>query len=128
MMINAILLIDDDADDSELFFDALQEVAPGIRFHRAPDGLGGLAFLAEADLRPDLIMLDINMPRMDGWECLGRLKSLPATAAIPVIMYSTSSLQREKELAEKLGAAGFITKPETFSGIKNMIRNILGSL
>src|SRR5882757_6709540 len=90
------LLADDDADDKTLFCEALAEIDPGIVCHTAADGKEALAILSRRQSRkPDIIFLDINMPVMDGWQCLGKLKENSEHRNIPVIMYSTSSYQRD---------------------------------
>lgn len=106
------LLVDDDADDAALFCEALGMVGPDLKFYRAENGLGLFDVLSEH--RPDVIFLDINMPKMGGWECLKRLKSSSEYDKIPVIMYSTSSANKDIDKAYNSGAALFITKPEDF--------------
>lgn len=118
------LLIDDDADDSELFREALQETDPSIPLHCAENGEEALKLLKEID-KPDIIFLDINMPRMNGWECLKKLKSSSEYKQIPVIMYSTSSHQREVDIAIDLGALSFFTKPHSYSELKNMVKGVI---
>lgn len=124
-MIKSIFLIDDDTDDAELFEETLQEINPDISFKRAKDGCHAIEILEEKDYIPDLIFLDINMPRMDGWECLGKLKSKENHKDIPVIMYTTSSHQRDKEIAVKLGAINFISKPTNLKELKTILNTIL---
>lgn len=118
------LLIDDDADDSELFREALEETDPQITLLCAGNGEEALKRLKEPPL-PSLIFLDINMPRMNGWECLKRLKQIPEYKCIPVIMYSTSSHQREIDIAVDLGALSFFTKPHSYSELRKMINQIV---
>jgi chemosensory pili system protein ChpA (sensor histidine kinase/response regulator) len=64
-----------------------------------------------AQFIPDLVLLDVNMPQMDGWQLLKALKSSPATSTIPVIMCTERNLIREIEEAGALGADGYILKP-----------------
>lgn len=121
-----ILLIDDDRDDTELFREALQDVSPASGFQGFDDGNEAIRALTTQRVPlPDLIFLDINMPAVSGWECLRRFKKTEALAAIPVIMYTTSTLPREKEIAQDLGAAGFITKPTDFKMLKRIVQTIL---
>lgn len=121
------LLIDDDADDSELFREALSEVDTDIVLYCAVNGEEALKRLKEIP-QPSLLFLDINMPRMNGWECLKRLKASDEYKAIPVIMYSTSSNQREIDIAIDLGALSFITKPHSYSALRNMMRDIVDKI
>lgn len=125
-MIKKILLIDDDTDDLEMFSEALSEVDPSVKCIQAIDCFIALELL-EKKAEPDLIFLDINMPRMNGWECLSKLKNTEEYKNIPVIMYSTSSHQKEKETASELGASDFISKPHNYIDLKNMIRNVIAT-
>lgn len=123
----SFLLIDDDADDSELFREALQETDSSLSLQCAENGEEALELLKKIE-KPDLIFLDINMPRMNGWECIKKLKSTGAYKSIPVIMYSTSSHQREIDIAVSLGALNFYTKPHSYSELKKMIRHVTEKL
>lgn len=119
------LLADDDADDKTLFCEALAEIDPGIICHTAADGKEALAILSKDEARkPDIIFLDINMPIMDGWQCLGKLKSDANHRSIPVFMYSTSSYQRDIELALESGAFCFFTKPSDYRELRKILRLI----
>lgn len=119
------MLADDDADDKTLFCEALSEIDPAIVCHTASDGKEALAILSEKQInKPSIIFLDINMPVMDGWQCLGRLKQDSDSKDIPVIMYSTSSYQRDIELALKSGAFCFFTKPSDYRELRNILRLI----
>ena len=121
-----VLLIDDDQDDSELFKEAIEELQPDISFHHIEDGKQAIQELINhRTLMPDLIFLDINLPRISGWECLKQFKEEQHLQTIPVIIYSTSSQLKEKETANQLGAAGFITKPDDYQVLKKMLQKIL---
>ena len=119
------LLADDDADDKTLFCEALSEIDPAIVCHTASDGKEALAILSEKQIKkPNIIFLDINMPVMDGWQCLGKIKQDNYNKDIPVIMYSTSSYQRDIELALEGGAFCFFTKPSDYRELRNILRLI----
>ncbi|HLZ85711.1 MAG TPA: response regulator [Puia sp.] len=116
------LLIDDDTDDRELFSEALATVDPVIICDQATDGAEAFARLRNNELsKPDLIFLDINMPVMNGWQFLTRLKSEDAYKHIPVIVYSTSSNQKDRRIADDLGALCFITKPHAFRNLQHLL-------
>lgn len=116
------LVIDDDSDDRELFSEALASVDPVIVCDQATDGAEALKRLAAREIAaPDIIFLDINMPVMDGWQFLTRLKSEDRYKDIPVIVYTTSSNMKDKRIADDLGALCFITKPHAFGRLKNML-------
>jgi len=127
------LLADDDADDTELFCEALEQIDPSIICYCAVDGKKLLEILQNTTLqKPQVILLDINMPGMNGWECLKKLKDNEAFRHIPVIIYSTSAHQKEAEHALDMGALCFFTKPTYFDQLKEILvvlaANIDGSL
>jgi CheY-like chemotaxis protein len=121
-----VLLIDDDRDDAELFKEALFEINSSIEFKHFEDSKNGLKELLERPSQlPDIIFLDINMPVMSGWECLTEFKKTEHLKDIPVIMFTTSSQPRERELANELGAAGFVTKPNEYKVLKEVLSDAL---
>jgi len=127
------LLADDDADDTELFCEALEEIDPSIICHCATDGKKLLDLLHSETLKkPQVIFLDVNMPGMNGWECLKQLKGSEAFKHIPVIMYSTSNHQLEADHALNMGALCYFTKPTYFHELKEILgvlaANVNGSL
>lgn len=110
------LLADDDADDADLFCEALHRIAAVMKCYKVENGQQVFRFLSEGStITPDVIFLDINMPVMDGWECLKKLKDNLNFRSIPTIIYSTSSAKRDIDLAYRLGASLFVTKPEDFN-------------
>ncbi|HXL57699.1 MAG TPA: response regulator [Chitinophagaceae bacterium] len=119
-------LADDDADDQELFKEALSEIDKSIRCLTASSGEEALNKL-KTDLKqlPDYIFLDLNMPRMNGLECLVEIKKTNTLKHIPVIIYSTSSAEKDVEETRKLGADYFITKPPGFKELCDKIKYIL---
>lgn len=122
-------LADDDPDDVDLFADVLRDVDPAITLHTAGDGEETLAKLrSESEALPDLIFLDLNMPRMGGKECLRELKGDPQLQPVPVIMYTTSSQSRDIEEAMQNGAVCFITKPSSLKELRHILSSIAGSL
>lgn len=115
-------MIDDDRDDAEIFKEALEEISPAIVFYHYNDAKVALEELSVKKVSlPDLIFLDINMPVLSGWECLNQFKQTEHLADIPVIMYTTSSLEKEKEIAHKSGASGFIAKPNDYKELKKVL-------
>lgn len=119
-----VLNVDDDQEDREFFCDALREIDPTITCQIAGSGMEALTLLQTASLLPDYIFLDINMPMMDGKQCLKALKSIPEFAAIPVIMYSTSTDTREIKECYRLGAEDFLIKPHSFEKLVNDLTSI----
>ncbi|MEO7768846.1 MAG: response regulator [Ferruginibacter sp.] len=115
------LIVDDDPDDRYFFCEILKGINASLICLTAFDGEDALLQCAIMKPLPDFIFLDLNMPRMDGRECLVELKKDPRLKNIPVIIFSTSSTQKDIDETRKLGAAYFITKPTDFKEIQNEI-------
>lgn len=110
---NIVVYADDDIDDIFLVKDSFSLYSKNVELVTFQDGLGALSFLRNAiksSIIPCLIILDINMPGMDGKETLSNIRSTEELKEVPVILFTTSSNPHEKKFAEKYGA-GFITKP-----------------
>ena len=126
LLYRKIFLGDDDSDDTELFQEALGRVSPLIELHTAENGLRLLELLeVQENGMPDLIFLDINMPVMNGWECLRKLKEHGEFKNIPVIVYSTSSVQRDINMAYDWGADLYMPKADDFRNLEKIIRLIM---
>lgn len=114
-------------DDEKLL---VRSICMGLRFRgmeteQALDGESGLE--TAKTTAPDIILLDIMMPRLDGWEVLQRLKEDPATADIPVIVFTAREYRDGSELARERGAAAFIAKPfEMDDLVEVMLANMNG--
>lgn len=105
------LLVDDDLDDHEIFSLALKEANDPVEIVRAYDGVEALCHLRDnAHERPDFIFLDLNMPRMNGKQCLEQIKEDSHLRSIPVVIYSTSSEIKDLIDAQHLGAIAYIVK------------------
>ena len=109
-----ILIVDDTPANLQVLSNVLKE--HGHKVRAVPNGL--LALRAVESRQPDLILLDINMPEMDGYEVCRRLKADPATAAIPIIFISALNETLDKVKAFELGAADYITKPFQFEEVQ----------
>src|SRR5947207_8385078 len=120
-----ILIVDDDDDDITLFCDAVHHINKAYRCIAASNGREALQLLQHAILKPDFIFMDLNLPFINGKECLTLIKKNPELAHIPVIIYSTSKLQTDIDEVYKLGAANFLTKPNSFREIIKMVSHIL---
>jgi CheY-like chemotaxis protein len=123
--IQSILLVDDDIDDQLLFQEALTEVDGAVRCITAGNGIDALEKLHTSVIFTDIIIMDVNMPMMNGMECLKALKASEKFSAIPVIMYSTScSADCQKECFDS-GAEGYMEKPSDFVLLCSQIENIV---
>jgi CheY-like chemotaxis protein len=118
----SILLVDDDPDDRFFFEEALSWADPSITLHSASDGVEALDVCKTESFKPDLIFMDVNMPRMNGINCLAARKAIEKYADTPVIMYSTSNYYKEE--CFKVGAADYIEKPSDFKILSNLLKNI----
>ena len=119
-----VLNVDDDHEDREFFCDALREIDPSVTCLIATSGMEALALLQDRDTLPDYIFLDINMPVMDGKQCLKALKSISRLQSIPVIMYSTSTDTLEIKECYKLGAEDFLIKPHSYEKLVNDLTSV----
>ena len=128
--VNTIMIIDDDPDDRNIFHEAVNEVNPAIRFSVASSGEQAMQRLLNDDrfVFPDLIFLDLNMPRINGIECLRKIKKEKKLAHIPVIIYSTTMNPDDERLAKEAGALNFLPKPLLFSEICDSITAAINAM
>ncbi|HEX5338758.1 MAG TPA: response regulator [Gallionella sp.] len=126
-----ILLMEDDPADANLIRTAIRECKVDCNLHHVPDGVEALAFLRQEgdpyrDMpQPDLILLDLNLPRMNGREFLAAVKADERFSGIPVVVLTTSEVERDVALVYKLGASGFITKPVDMAQFVEAMRKLL---
>lgn len=111
-----ILLVEDNPGDVRLVREALENQPRHSQLHVVADGIEALAFLRRegsqaGTRRPDLILLDLNLPRMDGRELLAELKSDPELACIPVVVFTSSDADGDVERAYGLHANCYVPKP-----------------
>jgi CheY-like chemotaxis protein len=119
-------LVDDDAEDREIFALALAEISRAHECVTAEDGVDALEKLNSNKLFiPDIIFVDLNMPRMGGKELLTEIKKNRRVTHIPVVAFSTSSQPRDIEDTRKLGASHFLTKPPSISALVAALENLL---
>jgi CheY-like chemotaxis protein len=109
-----ILHVDDDKDDRELLAEALEQIDPSICCINAHDGQELLSMLQQNKILPDYIFLDVNMPLMDGRQCLAELKKDKKLKNIPVVIYSTTTNTQEIRDLSELGACDFLSKANSF--------------
>lgn len=125
-------MVEDDPDDIYLIGEAIDECQLSARIFIVEDGEQMLDYLnqrgeySDPDLapRPDLILLDLNMPRKDGREALVEMKENPELRSIPVVVLTTSGADKDMKYSYEQGASGFVTKPVTFSGLREAVCKI----
>lgn len=120
-----ILLIDDDDDDVLIFKLALSEIDSAINCITATNAIDGFEQLQNFAHLPSHIFLDLNMPVINGFECLEQLKRDRRLNQIPVIIYTTSNHPRDYRHAIELGAFNFLTKTANLETLKQTLREIL---
>lgn len=124
-----IVMADDDPDDRELMMEAVREMEQRITATLTLDGRMLLSYLSELLKRnvalPDLVVMDINMPRMNGKETLIAMKQDPSLEKIPVAILTTSNDERVKDELTQLGACGFYTKPVELDLYRALIQQML---
>ena len=122
-----ILLIDDDADDQLIFREAIGEITDKVECVFANNGFEGLSLLIRLDPPPSLAFLDLNMPIMDGFECLEQIRRNDQWRKIPVVIFTTSNNPDDKKKSGQLGAESFLTKTSDFHLLKIKLSEILQS-
>lgn len=107
-----LLLVEDEPADASLLRAALRDAGSAVQMHHAVDAEHALQRLQRPGAAlPDVLLLDINLPRVNGRELLARLKADPQLAPLPVVVVSTSDAETDVQAAYALGAAGYLVKP-----------------
>ena len=124
-----ILLIEDSPSDTALTMEALKEGKIANKLSRVEDGVEAMAFLRKQEpyknvTRPDLILLDLNLPRKDGRQVLRELKEDPDLRMIPVVVLTSSRAEQDVLKAYELYANCYITKPVDFAQFINIVKSI----
>lgn len=111
------LLIDDDLDDHEIFSMALEDLDRPVKLVSEFNPVSALSRLRHTNEKPDIIFLDLNMPRMNGKQCLEEIRKFPHLNEVPVIIYSTSSEIRDLIDTRELGATAYVVKSSRISDL-----------
>ena len=127
-----ILLVDDNANDVELTLDAFHEVRLSNQIDVARSGQEALDRLFNRTPRPDggreplpdLILLDLKMPRVDGFEVLRQVKAAPVLRRIPVVVLTSSREEGDRAMTYDTGANSYLVKPVSFDGMLEIVRKI----
>jgi CheY-like chemotaxis protein len=117
------MLIDDDPDDQLFFRDAVYTVRPDLQCELASSCYEALKQLETAT--PDLIFMDLNMPVMNGFDCLDYLKKKSELRDIPVIIFTTSKNMNDINRTRQFGARWFMTKPDDFNVLCKKLNRII---
>jgi CheY-like chemotaxis protein len=125
---NTILLADDDEDDRSMFLEAMGSISKDSTIITATNGENMLSILEEATFFPDVIFMDLNMPVMNGLECLTKLKSFQKFNNIPIIIFTTSNNAHTISQMFKAGAALYLTKPTSFFKLSGLLSKALKKL
>jgi chemotaxis family two-component system response regulator Rcp1 len=124
-----VLLVEDSPGDVRLTREALKDAKVHVSLHVVGDGIEAIAFLERtgayvAAPRPDLILLDLNLPRKDGREVLKEIKESPVLRSIPVVILTTSSSEADVLKSYELHANCYISKPVDLSGFLTVVNSI----
>ncbi len=119
---NKIFLIDDDEDDHFFFKEVIESINLTLHCDTATNGKIALDKLKSSTSLPDIIFLDLNMPLMNGYEFLIQIKKENQLNKIPVGIFTTSNILRDKELTKEFGAQFFLTKPNDFQVLRKKLQ------
>lgn len=127
MALNAkrIVLTDDDEDDRDFFQFAIKSISSDIELITLTGGDDLMSYIGNHRDKADLIFLDINMPRINGFECLRKIREKYSYSELPVVMYTTSDSELDLANASKDGANLYVRKPNDMDGLKNVLRKVL---
>jgi len=121
-----IILTDDDADDRSFFNEAFSEMQMQGELQTFSDGKELMDYLHSSVIPPDVVILDLNMPRKSGFECIEEIRSDSRFSHTSIAVYSTSSSDKDIEATFNSGANLYIKKPSDYGILKKVIRTILG--
>ena len=124
-----VLLVEDNPGDVRLTQEALKDAKVHLELNVVPDGVAAMEFLKRegkyaGSPRPDLVLLDLNLPRKDGREVLAEIKSDPALQTIPVVVLTTSASEADILRTYMLHANCYISKPVDMEGFLTVVRSI----
>jgi len=120
----AVMMVDDDMIDTMTVRRAFRELEIQVSLVTAENGEEAIRYLEEANDKPGLILLDLNMPVMNGVEFLGRVKSDPDLRRIPVVVLTTSREMEDRQECFGHSVAGYMVKPIDYADFKELMRTI----
>ncbi len=124
-----VLLVEDNPADVRLLEESFRDVNPLIHLHVVADGVEAMAFLLQKGTyvnapRPDLILLDLNLPKMDGREVLAHIKLDPGLKTIPTVIMTSSEAEADITKSYELHANSYLTKPMQFETFRTLVKSI----
>ena len=124
-----VLLVEDSPGDVRLTQEAFREANPAIHLHVTTDGVEAMAFLNRQGIhaqapRPDLILLDLNLPKMDGREVLAHIKDDPVLKTIPTVILTTSDAEADIVKSYQLQANCYLSKPVQLDAFESLVGSI----
>lgn len=120
-----IWVVDDDTDDQYLIEQALKALSTRLTIKPISDGDELLPHLQQAAVLPKLVLLDLNMERMSGFEALQELRNCSPYKHLPVVVLTTSEAEEDRRKALQLGADAFLTKPVKFDAVVTMLHQLV---
>lgn len=119
-----VWLVDDDSDDQLLVISAFSQTNPEVSVHTIDDGDQLLPQLSSAVSLPKLVLLDLNMARMGGFETLNAVRAALPYTSLPIVIFSTSSNKSDQNQALQQGATAFVSKPSEYHKLVELTREI----
>ena len=124
-----VLLVEDNSGDARLTFETFRDANPSVKLHVVSDGVEAIEFLRRKGVhakapRPILILLDLNLPKMDGREVLAKLKVDPKLDTIPVVILTTSDAETDITKCYQLGTNCYLTKPVGLADFETMVKSV----
>ena len=128
-MIRQVLLVEDSPGDVRLTQEAFRYAGDPVNLHVASDGVEAMSFLRREGIlrdapRPDFILLDLNLPKMDGRQVLSEIKNDPALKSIPTIILTTSDAEADIVKSYQLQANCYLSKPVQLDEFENLVKSI----
>jgi len=120
-----VLLVEDNVDHATIITRAIGDFDPLIDVHPVRDGESATVYLSQESAPPDLVLLDINMPGLSGFDVLEHIKGDPRLKAIPVVVLTSSELPSDITRAYQLGASGYVSKPTYLQDLRATLRNVM---
>ncbi|MCY7358359.1 MAG: response regulator [Rudanella sp.] len=120
----SVWLVDDDSDDQLLVREAFRQANPEVTVHTIDDGDQLLTQLQQASALPKLVLLDLNMARMGGFETLQAVRLALSDVELPIVILSTSSNKTDQKQAIQQGANAFVSKPSEYGKLVELIKEL----